>query len=77
MDAQYLVKMANQIAGFFSAYPDEEDAVSEVANHMRRFWDPRMRQALMEHVDAGTANGLSALAESGIRRAMERTSSTA
>lgn len=77
MDSQYLVKMANQIAGFFSAYPDEEQAISEVANHMCRFWDPRMRTALMDHVDAGTASGLSALAKSGIRRAMKDTANTA
>jgi formate dehydrogenase subunit delta len=40
-----LVRMANQIADFFAAYPDEE-AVSGVADHLRSFWPPSMRNEL-------------------------------
>jgi formate dehydrogenase subunit delta len=40
-------RMANQIAVAFGAYPEEE-AVKETANHIRSFWDPRMRRQLAE-----------------------------
>jgi formate dehydrogenase subunit delta len=40
-------RMANQIATAFKAYP-EERAVIETANHIKSFWDPRMRKQLAE-----------------------------
>jgi formate dehydrogenase subunit delta len=40
-------RMANQIATAFQAYP-EDQAVSETANHIKSFWDPRMRKQLAE-----------------------------
>ena len=40
-------RMANQIAVAFEAYPEEE-AVKETANHIKSFWDPRMRRQLAE-----------------------------
>ena len=55
MDIDNLVKMANQIARFFEPWADREAARDEVANHLRRFWSPRMRKALIDHVAAGTS----------------------
>lgn len=52
-----IVRMANQISDFFNAYPHDE-AVRETANHLRNFWDPRMRAQLSEHLSAG-GEGLS------------------
>ncbi|MDE2598793.1 MAG: formate dehydrogenase subunit delta [Rhodocyclaceae bacterium] len=50
-----LIKMANQIGSFFDSFTDRELARSEVAKHLSRFWDPRMRRAIMaydtEHKD--------------------------
>ena len=40
-------RMANQIATAFQTYP-EEQAVKETANHIKSFWDPRMRRQLAE-----------------------------
>ncbi len=40
-------RMANQIATAFQAYP-EEQAIKETANHIKSFWDPRMRKQLAE-----------------------------
>jgi hypothetical protein len=40
-----LVRMANQIADFFRIQPEGE-AVSGTADHIRRFWDPRMRSKM-------------------------------
>ena len=59
-DANELVSMANQIATFFSAYPEEE-AISGIATHIRDFWDKRMRKALAQHVADG-GHGLDPLA---------------
>ena len=46
--AAKLVRMAEQITANL-AYTDDLDVVStRVADHLNRFWDPRMRQALLE-----------------------------
>jgi len=56
MNVQNLVKMANQIGQFFESEPDHQQAVSDVASHIKRFWDPRMRSAILSHVDQGGAD---------------------
>lgn len=50
MDADNLVHMANRIAQFFDALSDRQEAIDGVANHLRRYWEPRMRRELLEHV---------------------------
>lgn len=47
MNLATLIKMANQIGAFFEAMPDREQAVRDVASHLRRTWDPRMRTQLL------------------------------
>jgi len=47
-----LVSMANQIGRFFAAQAGET-ATSDIANHLRKFWDPRMRTAILAHLEAG------------------------
>ena len=42
-----LVRMVNQIAQFFEAYPEME-AVIGVQEHLQKFWDPSMRKELLE-----------------------------
>ena len=46
MDADLLVRMANQIAAFFAPYPTE-DAIEGVRDHIIKFWDPGMRAVLL------------------------------
>lgn len=53
MNIQHLVKMANQIGQFFESEPDHQQAVLDVASHIKRFWDPRMRQAILGHLENG------------------------
>jgi formate dehydrogenase subunit delta len=64
MKTERLVHMANQIADFFAAYPREQ-AVAGVADHLKKFWDPRMRAALIEYARNGGA-GLRDLAAAAI-----------
>jgi formate dehydrogenase subunit delta len=46
MQADGLVRMANQMAHFFSPYPIDE-AVEGVRDHLVKFWDPAMRKELL------------------------------
>jgi formate dehydrogenase subunit delta len=60
-----LVYMANQIGKFFTAQGPEK-TVAGVSEHIRKFWDPRMRKQIFAHLDAGGA-GL----DPDVRRALE------
>jgi formate dehydrogenase subunit delta len=53
-----LVTMANQIGDFFESMKDRKKSEEEIAAHLRRTWDPRMRAALMNHVTAHEGSGL-------------------
>jgi formate dehydrogenase subunit delta len=57
--------MANQIADYFAAEPDPQEAIAGAASHLRRFWDPRMRRQIIEHYRAQGA-GLSDIARSAV-----------
>jgi formate dehydrogenase subunit delta len=49
-----LVMMANQIGRFFT--PQREgDAVAGIADHLEKFWDPRMKASIVAHLRAGGA----------------------
>jgi formate dehydrogenase subunit delta len=66
MSPDKLVYMANQIGRYFrSQGPDQ--AVAGTADHIKKFWDPRMRAAIFRHVEAG-GQGLEPL----VRRAIEQ-----
>ena len=65
MQNHHLVKMANQIGQFFEAEPDREQAMQDIAGHLKRFWDPRMRKAIIAHLDRG-GEGLSQIVSSAI-----------
>ena len=47
-----LIYMANQIGTFFNSQ-GQAKAVPGIAEHIHKFWDPRMRKAIMAHLDAG------------------------
>jgi formate dehydrogenase subunit delta len=58
MDIHHLVKMANNIGDFFQSEPDKEKAAKGVANHIRSFWEPRMRRQILTHIDEKSGEGL-------------------
>jgi formate dehydrogenase subunit delta len=66
MKAERLVHMANQIADFFNSYPHEQ-AVAGVADHLHKFWDPRMRKQIIEYVGTDGA-GLRDIALAAIKQ---------
>lgn len=65
MHAERLVQMANDIAAFFAAEPDHASAIAGIENHIRKFWEPRMRKQLIAHWQAG-GQGLDALAAEAV-----------
>lgn len=58
MDSQNLIDMANRIGDFFDSMPDREEALTGIADHIRRFWEPRMRRALLAALDEPDASGI-------------------
>jgi formate dehydrogenase subunit delta len=59
-----LVKMANQIGAFFGA--QKIGAAAGMAEHLRKFWAPHMREAILDHVAHG-GSGLDPIAIEAIR----------
>ncbi len=64
MENRDMIRMANQIAAYFEAYPRIE-ALDGIAHHIRNFWNPRMRKQLVEYIDGG-AEGLSPLVTAAV-----------
>ena len=64
MDSMKLVHMANQIALNFRLQPKAE-AVKLTVEHLKAFWSPAMRNALVVHVAAG-GEGLEPLAKEAL-----------
>ena len=52
MSPDRLVYMANQIGKFFESQRANE-VVPGIANHIKKFWDPRMRNAIFAYMAAG------------------------
>lgn len=72
MDVSKLARMANQIGSYFAAEPERAVGLEGVASHLRRFWDPRMRRALIAWVDGGGREGLVPLVLEAIQLHRER-----
>ena len=49
VDVEKLLKMADQIVANMSYGDDTAVIAAKVADHLNRFWDPRMRTTLREH----------------------------
>ncbi|MCX5578674.1 formate dehydrogenase subunit delta [Kaistia terrae] len=64
-----LVHMANQIGKFFASQ-GAETAPAAIAEHLRKFWDPRMRVGILAHLEAGGA-GLDPLVRDAIEKLRE------
>jgi hypothetical protein len=47
MDVNNLIRMANRIAEFFEAMPEHDEALDGVAQHIQKFWEPRMRLRIL------------------------------
>lgn len=67
MNVQRLVAMANDISNFFGADPDPAAAAEQVAAHLKKFWEPRMREEIRRHVSQG-GEGMSSIAIQAVKK---------
>ena len=61
-----MIHMANQIALFFASYPTEE-AVAGTADHLKKFWEPRMLRQITQYVAQG-GSGLHEIAIKAVKK---------
>ena len=65
VDIHHLVRMANDIGAYFAGLPDQEEAAEGVANHLRNFWEARMRREIVDYAAKG-GDGLSPLVREAV-----------
>lgn len=65
MNIERLCGMVNDIANFFAVEPDRAVGVAGIADHLRKFWDPRMRKQIIAHLGTG-GDGLEPLAREAV-----------
>lgn len=75
MRADRLVTMANDIGHFFNAEADKNEAANSVANHITRYWDPRMRREIVAHYRESGGAGLDPVARAAVALLCERPAS--
>ena len=68
MNNDNLIRMVNRIGAFFAAMPDREEAMRDLAQHVRRFWEPRMRRQLFEQLELRDGEGVDELVVDALRR---------
>jgi len=68
MNIDLLIKMANEIGEFFAGVEvnDPQAAARDVANHLRRYWEPRMRAQMLKYYEERDGAGLSELAKNAV-----------
>ena len=49
------IRLINKVVVHFGYLPTEQ-AVTEVAEHVRKFWDPRMKRRLFDLVDSAAGD---------------------
>ncbi|MDT7771838.1 MAG: formate dehydrogenase subunit delta [Pseudonocardiales bacterium] len=65
--AEPVLRLAGEIAAQFEGRPTTETA-AVMADHIRPFWDPRRRRALLSAVDAGAVHDPAVLATAELIR---------
>jgi FdhD protein len=75
MNILKLIHMANKIGEFFDAFPDREEALLGISNHLQKFWEPRMLSQLLEYLDAENGKDLTPIVLSAIRTHRDKLSS--
>jgi formate dehydrogenase subunit delta len=66
MNIDLLIKMANQISSFFTTESPPGKAPADVATHLRRYWEPRMRAQIVTYYEDRQAAGLDDVARDAV-----------
>jgi len=69
-----LVRMANQIGDYFRTLPEAE-AVAGVADHLHRFWTPKMCNEIVGFAESGGA-GLNPIAACAVAALKKQSATT-
>lgn len=74
---EHLIRLANRIGTFFDAMPDRTEGIEGIANHIQKFWEPRMRIAMLKFLETQPdgqlgESGLSEIALQAISQNKER-----
>ena len=49
------IRLINKVVVHFGYLPADQ-AVTEVAEHVRKFWDPRMKRRLLDIIESGAVD---------------------
>ena len=68
MNIDLLIKMANEIGDFFAGVEvnDPQAAARDVANHIKRYWEPRMRAQMLKYYEERQGAGLTDLGKNAV-----------
>ncbi len=68
MNIDLLIKMTNEIGDFFVGADgkDQEAAARDVANHIKRYWEPRMRAQMLKYYEERGGAGLTELGKRAV-----------
>lgn len=77
MHIDYLVRMANDIGAFFASEADQNVAANSIHLHLKRFWDPRMRERIIAYFNETGGVGLEGPVRTAVQRLAEETAAKA
>jgi formate dehydrogenase subunit delta len=66
MDVNNLIHMANRIGEFYQSYSDKAEAHEGIVNHIAKFWEPRMRRALLGELRSDLAKTMMPLVHDAV-----------
>ncbi|MDO8179758.1 MAG: formate dehydrogenase subunit delta [Undibacterium sp.] len=66
-----LVRMVNQIGVFFDSMPDRDEGLEGIVMHLKKFWDPSMRKALLAMIDTKKNTEVSEIVLAAIQKHRE------
>jgi formate dehydrogenase subunit delta len=66
MNIDLLIKMANEIGSFWEGEVGVDKAANDVATHLRRYWEPRMRAQMITYFEQRQGAGLSDVAKGAV-----------
>ncbi len=66
MNIDLLIKMANEIGSFWEGEVGADKAANDVATHIKRYWEPRMRAQMITYFEQRQGAGLSDVAKGAV-----------
>jgi formate dehydrogenase subunit delta len=66
MNIDLLIKMANEITSFWEGEVGQAKAATEVATHLKRYWEPRMRAQMIGYFEQRQGAGLNDIARAAV-----------